>query len=116
MKKIIFWIIAFITIIGVAGFTFYKVNYGGTDYYVQILKDGKKSNETDDSGKTFHMYEYEEKAFDDRGESKNIKFNADHNLKHNAYLKVTYNKKKGVTNWEKVEKSKIPQKALEHLK
>lgn len=116
MKKVIFGIIAFIVVIGVAGFTFYKVSYGGTSYYVQILKDGKKTTGVADGGKTYHSYDYDQEAFDDKGDSKTIKFTATHNLKHDAYLKLTYNKSKGVTNWEKVETSKVPKPALNKLK
>ncbi len=38
------------------------------------------------------------------GESKDISFTAGHNLRKEAYLKVTDNKTKGVTNWEEVQK------------
>lgn len=51
MKKILFGIIALIILIGGSGFAWYKVTYGGGTYYVQITKDGKEKEVSDDSGK-----------------------------------------------------------------
>lgn len=47
--------------------------------------------------------------------SKVIKYTADHNLRHDAYLKLTYNNVKGVTNWQEVKSKDLPQKAAEQL-
>lgn len=34
-----------------SGFAWYKVSYGGGTYYVQITKDGKEKEVSDNSGK-----------------------------------------------------------------
>lgn len=38
-----------------------------------------------------------------------------HNLKHEAYLEVLYNKKKGVMSWEERQRNEVPKEALKHL-
>lgn len=42
MKKILIGLVALVFIIGGSAFAWYKINYGGTNYYVQIHNDGKK--------------------------------------------------------------------------
>lgn len=49
------------------------------------------------------------------GEAKDVSFTATHNLRKEAYLKVTDNKTKGVTNWEEVQKNDLPSKAKDKL-
>ncbi|QDK71715.1 YxeA family protein [Lactococcus protaetiae] len=115
MKKILFGLIALIVIIAGSGYAWYKISYGGTSYYIQVTQDGKKVKEQDDTGKTYYHYEYKEKAYDKNGKMKQLDFNAEHNLRHEAYLKLTYNKAKGVTNWEEVQKAKIPSPALKEI-
>ena len=39
-----------------------------------------------------------------------MEFTGSHNLRHDAYLRLVYNDKKGVTSWEEVQKQDIPQK------
>ena len=97
MKKILIGLVALVFIIGGSAFAWYKINYGGTNYYVQIHNDGKKLEEKTQSGSVWHGYGYKEKAYNE------------------AYLKLTYNKQKGVTNWEEVKKTAIPKKALDKL-
>lgn len=45
MKKILIGLVALVFIIGGSAFAWYKINYGGTNYYVQIHNDGKKLEE-----------------------------------------------------------------------
>jgi len=96
-------------------FRLVQINYGGTNYYVQIHNDGKKLEEKTQSGSVWHGYGYKEKAYNNAGQEKTLDFTATHNLRHEAYLKLTYNKQKGVTNWEEVKKTAIPKKALDKL-
>jgi len=43
MKKIFFGLATVLLVILIgSGYTWYKVNYGGTAYYVQINKNGKE--------------------------------------------------------------------------
>ncbi|HAJ55563.1 MAG TPA: amino acid ABC transporter ATP-binding protein, partial [Lactobacillus sp.] len=52
-----------------------------------------------------------------RGGLQQLKFNAnrDRPLRKNAFLKVTYNDKKGVTSWESISRSQVPKAALAKL-
>ena len=115
MKKILIGLVALVFIIGGSAFAWYKINYGGTNYYVQIHNDGKKLEEKTQSGSVWHGYGYKEKAYNNAGQEKTLDFTATNNLRHEAYLKLTYNKQKGVTNWEEVKKTAIPKKALDKL-
>lgn len=110
MKKILIGLIVIIVIIGGSGYAWYKSAYGGTSYYVKITADGKKTESRDDAGRIYYRYEYNQKAYDKAGVEKQIEFTADHNLRHDAYLDLTYNKTKGVTTWNEVQKSDLPVK------
>ena len=115
MKKILFGIIALIILVGGAGFAWYKVSYGGGTYYVQITKDGKEKEVSDNSGKKFKEYDYDIKSYQKDGIERRVTFMADHNLRKEAYLKLTVNSVKGVTSWEEVKKSEVPKEALKKL-
>ena len=54
MKKILIGLVALVFIIGGSAFAWYKINYGGTNYYVQIHNDGKKLEEKTQSGSVWH--------------------------------------------------------------
>lgn len=41
MKKILIGLVALVFIVGGSAYAWYKINYGGTSYYVQIHNDGK---------------------------------------------------------------------------
>ena len=49
------------------------------------------------------------------GKEKEVEFMSHHNLKHEAYLEVLYNKKKGVMSWEERQRNEVPKEALKHL-
>lgn len=115
MKKIGI-IIASLLIIGGAAFTWYSINYGGTYYYTKILDDGTKRVDKTQVDKIWYTFTYQEETYTENGQEKNIHFTAAHNLRHGAYLRLTYNYRKGVTRWEEVKKSDIPKKALNNLK
>jgi uncharacterized protein (TIGR01655 family) len=116
MKKIIFGLAALLILLGIGGFAWYKVSYGGTSYYTQIMANGQKTETRADSGEFFYQYNYDQNAVDAKGNVKKLSFNASHDLRKTAYLKLTWNKNKGVTNWQEVEKSEIPAQAAEKLK
>ncbi|GFO51627.1 YxeA family protein [Lactococcus garvieae] len=114
MKKILLGLVALVVIIG-GGFTWYNSEYGGKDYYIQVNKDGKKLTEKTPNGNTWHGFGYNEKGFDQAGHEKDLEFTALHNLRHDAYLKLTWNHKNGVTSWEEVQKKDVPEKALDKI-
>lgn len=86
------------------------------EYYVQITMDGKegvsKSMDGEVMGKN---YEYTLSGFDKEGKEKGLEFNAQKNLRKEAFLRVYYSNKKGVTAWEEVKKDELPTKAKEKL-
>lgn len=90
---------------------------GGDSYYVQITTDGEKVAAKDDQGNPLNEYKYELPGYDKDAKKKNLEFLAikDRPLKKEAYLKVTWNKSKGVTSYEEVQKNDIPEKALKQL-
>lgn len=116
MKKVLIGLVGFIIVICGLGYGWYQMSYGGTQYYVQIRQDGEKKIEKSDTGEKFDFYYYHQNAYDKNGKSKMVLFSADHNLKHDAYLKLTYNAKKGVTSWEEVKESQLPSPTEKALK
>ncbi len=66
MKKILFGIIALILVVGGAGFSWYKVSYGGGTYYVQITKDGKEQHDTASNGQKYTIYSYQMNSYQKR--------------------------------------------------
>lgn len=115
MKKIFFGILALIVLIGGSGFAWYKVTYGGGTYYVQITKDGKEKSGRTDSGDKYTEYIYDINSYQKDGKEKKVNFMASHNLRKEAYLKLTVNSVKGITSWEEVKKADVPKEALKKL-
>lgn len=115
MKKILLAFVAGLLLLIGGGYTWYHIQHGGEKYYVQIKEDGEKKVERFDNGKQFDQYYYDMTGYNAKGESKELKYTADHNLKHEAYLKITYNARKGVTKWEEVQKEDVPEKALNKI-
>lgn len=116
MKKVLLGLLAFVLIIGSLGFGLYKSRYGGTERYVKITKDGSTLVTKTDSGERYVYYEYKLNSYDKNGEEKGVTFTATHNLRKNAYLKLTDNKVRGITNWEEVQQKNLPNKAKDKLK
>ena len=115
MKKFLI-VLASIFVLGFAGLFIWKqLAYGGTSYYTQISQNGRKMAVHADTGETFYRYEYDQPAYDEKGNKKILKFTADHNLRLKAYLKLTDNSSKGVKDWEEVQKSEIPAPAAQKL-
>lgn len=79
-------------------------------YYVQVIGDGKEVNE-----KNNRYYEYKLSGFDKDGTEKTMEFTAYKNLRKEAFLRVYYADKKGVTSWEEIQPKDIPEKAKEKL-
>ena len=104
MKKIFFGLATVLLVILIcSGYTWYKVNYGGTAYYVQINKNGKEEEKiTSDSSAKYKQYAYDIDSYQKDGKE--------------AYLKLKVNPTKGVISWEEVKKSEVPKAALEKLK
>lgn len=75
---------------------------GSDKYYVKIQDEGEKYTE---QGNTRHKYELE--GFNEDGESKNLTFTSNHQLKDDAYLRIYYKKGEVIT-YEEVESDDIP--------
>ncbi|GMA08569.1 amino acid ABC transporter ATP-binding protein [Tetragenococcus halophilus subsp. flandriensis] len=89
----------------------------GEDYYLQITDTGEKKAEKSDSGERMVSYDYSLIGFDKNGQEKEMSFTAfkDRPLIQGAYLKVTWNQKRGVTSYKQVQENEIPTKAKEKL-
>lgn len=114
MKKLAVVVIVVLLVV-VGGFGWFKQAYGGTERYVKITENGQKSIIHSDSGESFDQFTYHVTTYDKAGNAKQITFTADHNLKIGAYLDLTDNTKKGVTNWKEVNKADLPTKVAEKL-
>ncbi|AYW45525.1 YxeA family protein [Tetragenococcus koreensis] len=89
----------------------------GDDYYVEITNKGHKKKEESDNGAPIISYDYTLTGFDETGQEKEMNFTAfkERPLIAGAYLKVTWNQKRGVTSYKQVKESDIPDKAKEKL-
>ncbi|MFD1429476.1 MULTISPECIES: YxeA family protein [Lacticaseibacillus] len=117
MKKFLIGLVVLVVLV-FGGLKLYSVtNYGGTSYYTQITTDGKKITQKDDNGATYTDYEYTLVGYDENGAPRTLNFNANkaRPLKKNAYLKLVYNEKKGVTSWEAVDDVDVPKQAMTKL-
>lgn len=94
-----------------------KVIMGGESYYVQVTNEGQREETKDDNGSTMVEYKYTLPGYDEDGKQKDLEFSAfkDRPLRTEAYLKITWNEKKGVTSWEEVKKTDVPKKAMKQL-
>ncbi|MGO2629857.1 MAG: YxeA family protein, partial [Enterococcus italicus] len=90
--------------------------FSGEDYYVQVTTDGKKEVFSA-SGTSLVDYQYSLTGYNDEGSAKKLSFSTvqEQPLRKMAYLKVTYNDKKGVTSYQEVKASALPEKAKEKL-
>lgn len=117
MKKLLLGLGAFL-IIAFGGYRFaeYKI-MGGDPYYIQITTDGEKQIDKADNGQEIINYRYDLPGYDEKGNEKQIDFNGfqDRPMRKNAYLKVIWNKNKGVTSYEEVKEKEIPQPAQKKL-
>ncbi|HDR4725172.1 YxeA family protein [Bacillus cereus group sp. Sample62] len=58
---------------------------------------------------------YKITGFDKDGKEKELEFDAQKNLRKDAFLRVYYSDEKGVSSWEEVEKDELPAKVKEKL-
>ncbi|MDT2759239.1 YxeA family protein [Enterococcus xiangfangensis] len=117
MKKILIGLVSVVVIAFIGLQIAQKVVSSGDEYYVQVTTDGQRIDSKDDSGNSYVDYKYSLTGYDDEGKEKELKFNAAKNrpLRREAFLKVTWNKQKGVTSYEEVPQKEVPKKALAKL-
>lgn len=117
MKKFLIGLLIVVAV-GVAGLKITDtVIMGGDDYYVQITTNGEKLVQKDSQNQDVITYQYNLSGFNKEGAEKELEFQGMQTrpLRKNAYLKVVWNKNKGVTGYEEIEKSAIPKAAQEKL-
>lgn len=117
MKKVLIGLVVLVVLV-FGGLKIFEItNYGGTTYYTKITNTGQRVTDRDNAGNKHISYAYDLSGFDERGGLQQLKFNAnrDRPLRKNAFLKVTYNDKKGVTSWESIPRSQVPKAALAKL-
>ncbi|GCF93026.1 amino acid ABC transporter ATP-binding protein [Enterococcus florum] len=118
MKKVMIEFVV-VVVLAIAGLKIVdKIVMGGDSYYVQITMDGEKLQKKDDQGRAFVDYQYVLPGYDKEGTEKQLDFtsNKERPLRKEAFLKVTWNKNKGVTSYEEVSENQIPQSARQALK
>ncbi len=86
--------------------------FGKDEYYVQITTDGIEKTY---DGNTSKYFEYKLTGFDKDGKEKELKFDAQKKLRKEAFLRVYYSDKKGVSAWEELKKNELPAKVKEKL-
>ncbi|MEA0973136.1 YxeA family protein [Lacticaseibacillus paracasei] len=117
MKKVLIGLVVLIVLV-FGGLKIFEItNYGGTTYYTKITNAGQQATDHDQDGNKYTIYAYDLPSYDEKGSLQQLKFNAnqDRPLKMNAYLKVIYNDKKGVTDWQRVPRAEVPKAALAKL-
>lgn len=117
MRRFLIGIVMFAVIV-FGGLKIYTaMNYGGTTYYTKITTVGTKIAPQDDKGNVYVDYRYDQTGYSASGTAKKLVFNANKSrpLRLGAYLKLTYNEHKGVTSWEAVPVTKVPQPAKQRL-
>lgn len=114
MKKLLGVCAVLALLIG-GGSIAYQMYYSGDAYYVKITTDGEAKVETDTRGEKHTIYHYSLPAVNKKLKNKTIAFTADHNLKRDAYLELTFNDKKGVTTWQEVKAADIKATILEEI-
>ncbi|MFD1483672.1 YxeA family protein [Lacticaseibacillus baoqingensis] len=117
MKRFLIGLVVLLVLI-FGGLKLYAItNYGGTTYYTKITTTGTKIAPHDANGNVHLDYRYEQTGYDENGRAQSLTFNANkaRPLRQQAYLKLTYNDKKGVTSWEAVSATDVPKKALTKL-
>ncbi|MDA2480302.1 YxeA family protein [Bacillus cereus group sp. Bce025] len=90
---------------------------GKDEYYVQITVDGKEYNGKASNGEKYTNYQYKLTGFDKDGKEKELEFDAQKNLRKDAFLRVYYSDKEGegVSSWQEVKKDELPAKVKEKL-
>ncbi|WP_461213454.1 YxeA family protein [Lacticaseibacillus sp. GG6-2] len=117
MKRFLIGIVMFAVIVFGGLKIFTAMNYGGTAYYTKVTTVGTKIAPQDAKGNVYVDYRYAQTGYAASGAAKKLVFNANkaRPLRLGAYLKLTYNANKGVTSWEAVPASKVPQPAKQRL-
>ncbi|WP_195478220.1 YxeA family protein [Enterococcus faecalis] len=99
------------------GFRYY-FNHTGEPYYVKITTDGEKKQGKDDTGtKVITSYSYSLSGYNEDGKEQQIEFKSfsDRQLRKGAFLKLIWNKRKGVIDWSEVQEKELPKKVKEQL-
>lgn len=99
------------------GFRYY-FNHTGEPYYVEITTNGEKEQGKDDTGtKVITSYSYSLSGYNEEGKKQQIEFKSfsDRQLRKGAFLKLIWNKRKGVIDWSEVNEKELPKKVKEQF-
>ncbi|WP_194190892.1 YxeA family protein [Clostridium chrysemydis] len=117
--------ISILLIILVLGGGFFAFKAGILDlnsdaYYVKITTDGKVKEVKIVDGSIIKKYDYNFKAYNEKGTEIDVTFSAVKNLKKDRYLKISPkttkdNEVNEIKTYEEVSKDKVPSKALSNL-
>lgn len=116
MRKILIGFVVLIALVA-GGIGWYQHEYySGTTYYTKITTTGTKIAPQDNKGNVYIDFRYNQAAYDDAGHCKTLVFNGNKSrpLRMHAYLKLVYNRHRGVTSWQAVDQAQVPKRA-KHL-
>lgn len=85
-------------------------------YYVHITSDGEVEEYKASDGQIFELYWYELPAINEKGEEMTLRFSAQKNLRHDAYLKLYVKKENEVSSYDEVQFNDMPAKVQKQLK
>ncbi|WP_215144668.1 YxeA family protein [Exiguobacterium qingdaonense] len=113
MKK---WIgIVFVVMLLVVGLVRVDWNRMGKDHlFVQVQAATDVEETTLKNGGVMKRYVYTQPAFTSEGESKEVTFTADKELREGAYLRLYVNDNDGVTSYDEVSRDDVPKKVTRH--
>lgn len=89
---------------------------GKENVYVHITEDGVEDRFVTSDGAVYMSYWYEQAAYDKNGKEVQVKFSADKNLRHDAYLMLYIKNGDEVTSFDEVQFDELPVKVQAQFK
>lgn len=83
---------------------------GKDNLYVQITADGDEERYVTSNGVVNYTYWYTQTAYDEEGKEVDVKFSAQKNLRHNAYLKLYVKDRNEVSSYDEMQFDELPEK------
>lgn len=111
MKKlfIAFGVVLALLVAGLVVLATVDFNRLGKEHvYVHITEDGVEERFVDGNGAVYMSYWYEQVAYDEDGKEVQVKFSAQKNLRHDAYLMLYLKNGEEVTSFDEVQFDELP--------
>lgn len=93
-----------IIVVATAGYYTYDNYHRTEEYYTKVVTEGKPITLKKEGSQSFNRYRYQLESYKTPNISKNIEIDSVGNrpFKKDAYLKVTFSQKEGVTSLEEI--------------